>query len=65
MADPTPANQNSWKEAQSLYNQVVLSTAEKKRYFLQQNYFEEGENIGQLLAMVAKAQQKSTSITEI
>lgn len=65
VADPTPANQNSWKEAQSLYNKVVLSTTEKKRYFLQQNYFEEGENTGHLLAMVAKAQQESTSITEI
>lgn len=63
--DPTPANQSSWTVAQSLYNRVVLSTAEKKRCFLQQNYFEEGENTGHLLAMVARAQQESTSITEI
>lgn len=42
-----------------------MSKAEKKRYFLQQNYFEEGENTGHLLAMVTKGQQESTSITEI
>lgn len=30
VADPTPANQNSWTEAQSLYIRVVLSKTEKE-----------------------------------
>lgn len=36
MMDPTPAKQNSWKEAQSLYNKVVLSTAEINIFFAEE-----------------------------
>lgn len=41
VADPSEMNCSNWAEAQSLYNNVVLSVAEKKQYFLQKNYFEE------------------------
>lgn len=37
VANPAPAVYNSWVDAQPLYS-VVLSAAEKKKYFLQQSY---------------------------
>ena len=43
VADPSQSNQDSWVEAQSLYNSVLLTAAEKRRYFHQQSHFEEGE----------------------
>lgn len=42
-----------------------MSTAEKRRYFLQQSYFEEGENTGHLFALVAREQRDSSTISEI
>lgn len=39
VVNPTPSTQKSWFEAQSLYNSVVLSAAEKKQYFFKQSYF--------------------------
>lgn len=65
VADPSQSNHDSWTEAQSLYNSVLLSAAEKRRYFLQQGCFEEGENTGHLLALVAREQRDSTNILAI
>lgn len=48
-----------------LLNSIVLSAAEKRRYFLQQEYFEEGENTVHLLALVAKEQRDTSSILAI
>lgn len=41
-----------------------MSAAEKRRYFLQQSYFEEG-NTGHLLALVARKQRDSSTISAI
>lgn len=57
VTDPSQSNNKAWTEAQSLYNSTLMSTAEKRRYFLQQSYFEEGDNSGQLLALVAREQR--------
>lgn len=63
--DPSKSNQESWKEAQVVYNSVWLSAAEKRRYFQQQSYFEEGENTGRLLALIAREQRDSTNILAV
>lgn len=65
ITDPSQSNHEAWTEAQSLYNSVIMSAAEKRRYFLQQSYFEEVENIGHLLALVAREQWDPSIITAI
>lgn len=45
--------------------QISTTAAEKKRFFLQQRYYNEGENTGHLLAMIARAQQGQTHIEAI
>lgn len=54
VTDPTQSNHEAWIEAQSLYNSIIMSAAEKRKYFLQQGYFEEGENTGHLLALMVR-----------
>lgn len=65
VTDPAQATREAWTEAQSLYNSIVLSAAEKRRFFLQQEYYEEGENTGHLLAFVAREQKDTASILAI
>lgn len=59
---PTVDTERRWLEAQSLYQQVSLYAAENNRFFIKQNYFNEGENMGHLLAVIARAQQGNTHI---
>lgn len=65
IAAPSSESERRWQEAQALYQQVSTTAAENKRFFLQQKYFNEGENTGHLLAMIAKAQQSMTHIEAI
>lgn len=64
VADPSQSNHDAWTEAQYMYVPVLMSAAEK-RYFLQQGYIKEGENTRHLLALVAREQRDSTTITDI
>lgn len=43
VADPTDDTKSSWLAAQSMLMDLSLQLAENKRFFLQQNHFEEGE----------------------
>lgn len=63
--DPTDNTERRWLEAQALYQQVSLNAAENKRFFIKQNYFNEGQNTGHLLAVIAKAQQNTAHIEAI
>lgn len=63
--NPSPASERSWLAAQSLHQQVILTTAENKRFFTQRKYFEEGENTGHVLAVTARSQQGESHIETI
>lgn len=62
---PTSDSARRWLEAQALYQQVSTTAAENKRFFMQQWYFNKGENTGHSLTIIARAQQRVTHIEAI
>lgn len=64
ISQPSPESEQSWLVAQTLYKQVVSTAAEKKRFFMQQQYFEEGKNTGHL-AVISQSQQAKLQIDAI
>lgn len=62
---PTSQCKDQWLEAHKALDDHLLQQAEKKRFFLRQRYYIEGESSGHLLASIAKAQRGSSLITEI
>lgn len=48
-----------------VHAQTIIPLAENKRFFLQQKQFEEGENRGHMLALLAKSQQASSHIVAV
>lgn len=54
-----------WSEAQNVVKQVTLTKAEDKRFFLQQKFFEEEENMGHMLAMLVKSQKGTLFISAV
>lgn len=42
ITNPTEESEHSWLEAQALNQQISLMVAENKRFFIQQQYFDEG-----------------------
>lgn len=63
--NPSPASERSWLATQTLHQQVTLTTAENKQFFIQQKYFEEEENTGHLMAVISRAQQGTAQIEAI
>ncbi|XP_056408050.1 uncharacterized protein LOC130306231 [Hyla sarda] len=60
--DPTSRTKDVWLRAQGAYTKYLEETAEHKRFFTKQRYFECGESTGKLLASIARAQQGVTYI---
>lgn len=60
-----PAGTGPELVAQALYQQVSTTVAINKRFFMQLRYFNEGENTGHLLAVIARAQQGWSHIEAI
>lgn len=58
-------DEKRWLEAQNLARQVSLMKAKNKSFFLQQKFYEEGENTGHMLAMMAKFNKGSTFISAV
>lgn len=52
IANPTDHTEKRWLEAQALAQQC-LTKAENKHFFLQQKFYEEGENTSHMIAMMA------------
>lgn len=63
--EPSPDNLVNWTDAQQLYRTLSLEKAENRRFFLKQAQYEEGERTGHMLALLARSQSSSTSITSI
>lgn len=62
--DPTLSNRDKWSRAQERHKLYTLQQAERKHFFFQ-HYFEEGENMGHLLASVAKSQSPQAHVSLI
>lgn len=62
---PSELTERAWPEAQHIAKNMVPTKAENKRFFLQQRFFEEGENTGHMLAMMAKSKKGSSHIETI
>lgn len=56
---PSQGSQNKFSAVEDLVNQIFLQEASKKRFILQQKYFE-GEKAGHLLSRVAQAPRASS-----
>lgn len=54
---PSEHTERAWHEAQHIAKHMVLTKAANKRFFLQQRFFEVGENTGHMLAMMARSQR--------
>lgn len=65
IADPSDSAREAWQSTQSAYEHLLSSSAENKRFFSKQAFFEEGEKTGCLLAKIAHSQQRSPAIEAI
>ena len=65
IADPSDLTRETWQAAQTAYQQLLSSSAEKKRFFAKQAFFEEGEKTGRILARIANSHQRSPAIGAI
>lgn len=63
ISDPTSANRNAWKEV--LYKQLILDKAEQNSFLALSHYYEEGENAGHLLTVIANCHSPTNYITFI
>lgn len=57
--DPTESAKGAWQSAQSVYEHLLASSVEKRRFFSKTAFFEEGETTGRLLARIANSELKS------
>lgn len=60
--DPSESTREAWISAQASLDRVRSSTAERKRFFTKQAFYEEGEKTGRMLARIARSQQSSPDI---
>lgn len=65
VADPSDDSKRAWLASQSVLSQLSLQLAKNKCFFLQQKHFEEGENAGHMLALLAKTQQSPSHIAAV
>lgn len=65
MADPTPVKYREWLERQEEYRKQVLTKAKNKGLFKNRVFFGEGERVGRILAMIARANALSSIIPAI
>ena len=63
--DPSEPAREAWTSGQDSLDRLRSSVAERKRFFTQQAYYEEGEKTGRLLARIARSQQASPAIGAI
>ncbi|XP_072009068.1 ATP synthase subunit C lysine N-methyltransferase isoform X1 [Engystomops pustulosus] len=60
--NPTDLIKDRLRQAQGVINTHLLEGAARKRMFMKQRFFEEGEKVGHLLSVISKAQQGATHI---
>lgn len=63
--DPTEEKRLAWQEAQKLYRNVSIVKAENSRFLKSQKHYEMGEQVGHMLAMIARNQEGPSGIAAI
>lgn len=63
--ESTLVRYGEWVESQDEYGKLVLEKEEKRKMFQKQSFFGEGELVGRTLALIARANGPSSTISAI